>query len=76
MALGHPAFTSPQADSEPTQFFRVVLKSEVALLAARGDGMRKSHWDASATYLPNRGEGIMVRHFAATSTTTSDTTSA
>ena len=58
-----PAFTSPQADSEPTQFFRVVVKSEVALLAARGDGMRKSHWDASATYFLTAANGIMVRHF-------------
>lgn len=58
-----PAFTAAQADIEPTQFYRVVLKSEVVLLAARGDGMRKSHWDASATYFLTAANGIMIRHF-------------
>ena len=58
-----PAFTAAQADIEPTQFYRVVLKSELVLLAARGDGMSKSHWDASATYFLTAANGIMVRHF-------------
>ena len=58
-----PAFSAAQADVEPTQFYRLVLKSELVLLAARGDGMRKGHWDASATYFLTAANGIMVRHF-------------
>ena len=58
-----PAFTAARADTEPTQFYRVVLKSELVLLAARGDGMSKTHWDASATYFLTAANGIMIRHF-------------
>jgi hypothetical protein len=58
-----PAFTAARADIEPTQFYRVVLKSELALLAARGDGMSQAHWDGSATYFLTAANGIMVRHF-------------
>ena len=58
-----PAFTAARADIEPTQFYRVVLKNELVLLAARGDGMSKAHWDASATYFLTAANGIMVRHF-------------
>ncbi len=58
-----PAFGEARTDIEPTQFYRVVLKSELVALAARGDGMRKGHWDASATYFLTAATGIMVRHF-------------
>jgi len=58
-----PAFAAGRADAEPTQFYRVVLKSELVALAARGDGMRKTHWDGSATYFLTAATGIMVRHF-------------
>ena len=58
-----PAFTAARAGFEPTQYYRVVLKSELVLLAARGDGMRQTHWDGSATYFVTAANGIMVRHF-------------
>jgi hypothetical protein len=58
-----PGFTAARADIEPTQFYRVVVKSELALLAARGDGMSQGHWDASATWFLTAANGIMVRHF-------------
>ena len=58
-----PAFAAAGADVEPTQYYRVVLKSELVALAARGDGMRKAHWDGSATYFMTAATGIMVRHF-------------
>ena len=58
-----PAFSAAQADIEPTQFYRVVLKSELVLLAARGDMMSKAHWDASATYFLTAATGVMIRHF-------------
>lgn len=57
-----PAFSTARTDTEPTQYYRVVVKGEAVLVA--GDGLSRSHWDASATYYFTAANGIMVRHFS------------